>query len=197
MISARHAPVVTVLLALALIPTIRNTYVDAHIADGRTTQAIPTLLAGQYGTPTERGTGWAKGSLAAEDAIERRYGGDTTLFVARSFDAKQLYHHPELAVAYGRSDKSSGVRPAAARPDVPVHWLKGENAWALYVLEYGDAFVADPFRFEIRRAIASVVQPREPMTLFFVHGRGAAPPTGEAILLAAVESFRSQRTPAP
>ena len=55
MISARHAPVVTVLLALALIPTIRNTYVDAHIADGRTTQAIPTMLAGQYGAPTERG----------------------------------------------------------------------------------------------------------------------------------------------
>jgi hypothetical protein len=197
MISARHAPAVTVLLALALIPTVRNTYVDAHITDGRTTQAIPMTLAGQFGAPTERGTAWAKTSLAAEDAIERRYGGDTTLFVARSFDAKQLYHHPELAVAYGRSYLSSGIRNAAARPEVPIHWLKGENAWALYVLEYGDTFVADPIRFELRRAVTSVVQPREPMTLFFVHGRGEAPPASEAILMAAVDSFRSQRSPAP
>jgi hypothetical protein len=197
MISARRAPAVAVLLALALIPTIRNTYVDAHVTDGRTTQAIPMTLAGQPGARTERGTAWANRALAAEDAIERRYGGDTTLFVARSFDAKQLYHHPELAVAYGRSYLSSGVRYAAGRPDMPVHWLQGGSAWALYVLEYGDAFVGDPIRFELRRAIASVVQPREPMTIFFVHGRGEAPPTGEALLLAAIDSFRSQHAPGP
>ena len=60
-----------------------------------------------------------------------------------------------------------------------------------------EPFVADPIRFEIRRAVTSVVQPREPMTLFFVHGRGDAPPAGEALLLAAIDGFHSQRPPAP
>jgi hypothetical protein len=192
-ISTHYAPAVTILLALALIPTIRNSYVDAHVTDGRSTQSIPTVLAGQTGGATDRGTGWAKTSLAAEDAIERRYGPDITLFAARSFDAKRLYHHPELAVAYGRSYLASGSRPAAARPEVVVHWLTGDNVWALYVLAYGDTFVADPIRFELRRALTNLVRPREPMTLFFVHGRGQPPPLGEAVLLAAVDSFRAQQ----
>jgi hypothetical protein len=192
MISIRYAPAVTILLALALIPTVRNTYVDAHVTDGRTTRAIPSALAGQFGSATDRGTDWAKTVLAADDAIERRYGSDITLFAARSFDAKRLYHHPELAVAYGRSYSASGMRAAASRPEIAIHWLTGDNVWALYALSYGDTFVSDPIRFELRRAITTLVQPREPMTLFFVHGRGQAPPEGEAVLLAAIEGFRSQ-----
>jgi len=192
MMSSRYAPAVTVLLALALIPTIRNTYVDAHVTDGRTLQAIPMSLAGRYGGATERGTRWASTSLAAEEAIERRYGPDVTLFAARSFDAKQLYHHPELAVAYGRSYSASGVRPAAARPAVPLHWLTGNDAWALYALSYGDEYVSDPVRFELRRAFVSLVTPRQPMTLFFAHGRGEPPSDAEALLLAAIDSFQAQ-----
>lgn len=193
MISTRYAPAVTVLLALALIPTVRNTYVDARTPDGRSTQAIPAVLAGIAGSPTERGAGWAKKGLAADDAIERRYGAGITLFVARSFDAKQLYHHPELAVAYGRSFNASGTRLAASRPDVTVHWLTGDNVWAMYVLAYGDTFVSDPLRFELRRAITNLVRPRGAMTLFFVHGRGQPPPDSEALLVAAVDSFGSQQ----
>ena len=193
MMSSRYAPIVTGLLALALIPTVRNTYLDAHVTDGRTVQSIPMALAGRYGSPTERGTRWAVTSLEAEDAIERRYGPDVTLFAARSFDAKQLYHHPELAVAYGRSYSSSGVRPASARPQVPVHWLTGKDGWAIYVLSYGDDYVADPMRFELRRAFVSLVTPRQPMTLFVAHGRGQPPADSEAILLAAIDSFNAQR----
>jgi len=195
MMSPRYAPAVTVLLALALIPTIRNSYLDAHVADGRTLQTIPMSLAGRYGSATERGTRWATTTLEAEDAIERRYGPDVTLFAARSFDAKQLYHHPELAVAYGNSYSDSGVRPAAARPEVPVHWLSGKDAWAVYALSYGDDYVSDPIRFELRRAFASLITPRQPMTLFFAHGRGQAPPDAEAVLLAAIDSFQAQRAP--
>ena len=195
MMSLRYAPVVTALLALALVPTIRNTYVDAHVADGRTLQSIPMSLGGRYGTATERGTRWATTSLEAEDAIERRYGQDVTLFAARSFDAKQLYHHPELAVAYGRSYSASGVRPAAARPNVPVHWLTGTDAWAVYALSYGEDYVGDPVRFELRRAFTALVTPRQPMTLFFVHGRGTVPADAEALLLQAIDSFQAQRAP--
>ena len=195
MISSRYAPVVTVLLALALIPTIRNTYVDAHVTDGRTLQAIPMSLGGRYGAATVRGTRWAATSLAAEDAIERRYGPDVTLFAARSFDAKQLYHHPELAVAYGSSYSASGVRPATARPEVPIHWLTGKDAWAIYALSYGDDYVSDPVRFEVQRALISLVKPRQPMTLFFAHGGGQAPADAEAVLLAALDSFHAQRAP--
>ena len=95
------------------------------MTDGRTLQSIPMSLAGRYGSATERGTRWAATTLEAEDAIERRYGPDVTLFAARSFDAKQLYHHPELAVAYGSSYSSSGVRPRrvpAAVPDPLAQW---------------------------------------------------------------------------
>ena len=193
MMSSRYAPVVTILLALALIPTVRNTYVDAHVSDGRTLGAIPFTLAGRPGTATERGTRWATTTLEAEDAIERRYGPDITVFAARSFDAKQLYHHPELAVAYVRSFSASGVRPAAARPAVPIHWLTGSDAWALYALSYDNQYVSDPVRFELRRALVSLVSPREPMTLFFAHGRGRAPEDAEALLLAAIDAFDAQR----
>jgi len=195
MMSSRYAPIVTVLLALALIPTIRNTYLDAHVTDGRSLETIPMVLAGRYGSATERGTRWATTTLAAEEAIERRYGPDVTLFAARSFDAKQLYHHPELAVAYGRSYSESGVRPAAARPALPVHWLSGKDAWAIYALSYGDDYVSDPVRFELRRAFVSLITPRQPMTLFFAHGRDQAPPDAEAVLLAAIDSFHAQRAP--
>ena len=94
MISARYAPGVAVLLALALIPTVRNTYVDARVKDGRSVAAIPMMIGGELGVSTQRGAGWAKDALAADDAIERKYGPDITLFAARSFDAKRLYHHP-------------------------------------------------------------------------------------------------------
>jgi hypothetical protein len=95
-------------------------------------------------------------------------------------------------VAYGRSFTSSGTRPAASRPDLPVHWLTGDDVWALYVLAYEDAWVSDPVRFELRRALTGLVRPREPLTLFFVHGRGAAPADAEALLIAAIDSFKAQ-----
>jgi hypothetical protein len=192
-ISTRYAPAVTILLAFALIPTIRSSYVGAQAHDGRSTGKIPIMLAGQFGSDTQRGTAWAKKTLSADDAIERRYGSNVTLFVGRSYDAKQLYHHPELGVAYGRSYSASGTRPASERPEVVLHWLTGQEAWALYALAYEDTFVSDPIRFELRRALTNLVRPREPMTLFFVHGRGQAPPEGEAVLLAAIDSFRSQQ----
>ena len=44
-------------------------------------------------------------------------------------------------------------RPAA----VPIHWLSGTDAWAMYVLAYGDDYVTDPIRFELRRAFVSLV----------------------------------------
>jgi hypothetical protein len=197
MISARYAPGVAVLLALALIPTVRNTYVDAHVKDGRSVAAIPMMIGGELGASTPRGAGWAKDALAADDAIERRYGPDITLFAARSFDAKRLYHHPELVVAYGRDYSSASVEPASARPEVAIHRLSGENAWGMYALAYEDRFIADPVRFEMRRVLTSLVQPREPMTLFFVYGAGRPPANAEAFLLAAIDSFRAQRAAAP
>jgi hypothetical protein len=191
MISTRYAPAVSLLLALAIIPTVRNSYVDAHAGDGRATSSIPMLLAGQPGTATPRGTAWTRTTLGADDAIERRYGS-ITLFAARSYDAKQLYHHPELAVAYGRSFSASGIRPAASRPDLPIHWLTGDDVWAMYALAYEDLWVSDPVRFELRRALTGLIRPREPMTIFFVHGRGAPPAEAEAILLAAIDGFKAE-----
>jgi hypothetical protein len=199
MISSRHAPAVALLLAAALIPTVVHTYVAATVDDGRRTDAIALRLAGMDGLPTGRGTAWAREALQLEDAIERQYGTDLTLFAARSFDAKRLYHHPELVVSYGTAYDSVTSLRSLVRPDVPVHLLTSRTRFAAYVLLYDTRFVDDPVQFQFRNAVSQAFQPRRAMTLIFVHGnisdlRGSAgdsPPI--ALLLAAVDGFVRQQ----
>ena len=202
MMCTRYTAAATMLLALALVPTVMHSYMDGRQRDGFSAQAIPSVLAGQPGAPTKRRAGWGQDRLASDDWFERQYPGGVTLFVGRSFDAKKLYHHPELAVAYGRSYEAAAVRHLPSRPDVPVHVLRGAETdskhAALYVLAYDGRYVSDPIRFQLRNSLEQVFSARRPMTLFFasqelpsadasVESSGAA-----RVLLAAVQEFERQ-----
>ena len=203
MLSTRFAPAVLVLLGLAAVPTVIHSYMDSAEPDGRTTSAIPARLAGETGTPTKRRASWGEDRLASYDWFERRYGGapEVKLAVARSFDAKKLYHHPELAIDYGPSYERVTTIRLPQRPDVPVHLLRGGQGntrrLALYTLHYEDTYVEDPIRFQLRASFKALFSTRKPMTVFFAAQdlpQGGQVETSKAakLLLAAMEAFEKQ-----
>jgi hypothetical protein len=167
------------LLGLALVPTLIHSYGNSVESDGLSASSIPVRLAGFSSVPSGRGPNWGRKEFDSPDWIERNYlkDGDTVrLTVVRSYDLKTLYHHPELAVAYGGQYGSSfgrhEVHRLGRRPEVPVHVLSptpGANALGLYVLHYDDEFVADPIWFQLRTSLKLLVSRRKPMTLFFAH----------------------------
>jgi len=193
MISTRYLTGTAILLALALVPTFVHSYVGLTADDGKTTARIPRELDGVQGLDTARNKTWVKENFGAEDFIERRYGGDVTLFVARSYDAKRLYHHPELGAAYGRSyDKVTLTPIPSSSGPIPVYVLTGPGGLASYALLYNDKFVENPMWFQATQVFSMLFGPRREMTLFFAHGPGSREPGTSPtmrILRAAVESF--------
>ena len=194
MIATRYLSAICAMLAIAMVPTVIHSYVGLSVVDGKTTAAIDHVLDGRSGTDTNRSPDWVRENFSAEDFIERRYG-DVSLFVARSYDLKSLYHHPELGAAYGRNYDSHRIEQLPSRSGtVPVHVLSGTGGQAAYVLLYDQSFVEEPMWFHARQAIAMLVRPKRQMTLFFAHG--PAPAVNDSpvirILLASLESFQSQ-----
>jgi hypothetical protein len=207
--SSRYGPVLCVLVAVALVPTVLHRYVGAKGADGRLAAAIPVTLAGAMATPSARDQGWGERRFQSRDWFEREYRlgpQSVRLTVLRSYDLKRLYHHPELDVAYGVPFVSHRVATLAADPQMPVHVLEtGPSARgiAMYALLYDGRFIDDPLRFQVRLAGELLVRARQPMTLFFAldpDGAHAADldaqPAGR-ILHAAVREFIAQSPAAP
>ena len=204
MISTRFLSVVCALVGLALVPTLIHSYAETTVRDGLSTQVISTSLAGYQGVPSGRNATWGKRRFDSDDWMERDYtsNGDTVkLSVIRSFDPKSLYHHPELAIAYGPSYIRNEVRRFAQRPDVPVHMLytdKDVGTVAMYALLYDNGYVTDPVWFQLRTAGALLVSGRRPMTLVFARqtgvpaGRNPAATDAATILFAALEAFNRQ-----
>jgi hypothetical protein len=195
MIATKYLYAIAALLAIALVPTVIHSYVELTASDGRVTQAVASTLDGVAGTDTKRAPIWVRENFGAEDFIERRYA-DTTLFVARSYDLKGLYHHPELGAAYGRSYDTHRVQQVST-PDGPVamHVLTGTGGLACYVLLYDREYVADPLLFHAKQALVMLFSPRRPMTLFFAHGPASSAPTespAARLVLAALQSFLAQ-----
>jgi hypothetical protein len=200
MLSSRHAPLVLVMLLVALIPTVIHSYLDSSVSDGRLAAAIPARLGGEAGVPTTRRPGWGMDRLAAHDWIERSFGPAPAvrLFVGRSFDLKKLYHHPELAVDYGPDYGRTTTISLPQRPGLPVHLLVASSGnrdrVSMYALSYDDQFVGDPIAFQLRTSLQLVFSGRRPMTLFFVTqdlAERADPATSRAaaILLDAIAAF--------
>jgi hypothetical protein len=203
-ISTRYAPAICVLLALCLVPTLIHSYSPHLDGDGRAAAAVGTSLAGYIGSPSDRNATWGERHFDSRDWVERTYrdGSDEArLTIVRSYDAKTLYHHPELAIAYGTDFVRENTRTLRLRPDMPVHVLQpgpGTRAIGLYVLHYDGRFIEDPIRFQIRSALEMLVSRRKPMTLFFVVDTNV--PAGADVdtlgaarlLLAAVDSFTAQ-----
>ena len=200
MVSTRFAPAVAALLMLALVPTVLHSYMKGAIDDGRAVAGIPTYLAGMQGVSSDRRAEWMRTQFESTDFIDRRYAQDLTLVVVRSLNAKTLYHHPELALAYGDSYSARQVVRFPQRADVPVHVLVGDNNQRLvsmYVMSYDDRFVEDPIKFQFQTALKLLVSRRRPMTLFYVKDRAAQGQIAESsraasLLLAAVDTFKGQ-----
>jgi hypothetical protein len=194
-ISTRYVPAVIALVSLAIVPTVVHSYVGVTVQDGRTTGAIPRRLDGIDGIDTNRSAAWVREAFAADDFIERRHGG-VTLFVARGFDAKRLYHHPELGVAYGRQYSASRtVRVPSGSREVALHLLIGDGGLAGYALLYDDEFIEDPMSFQVRQAFAMLFNPRKQTTLFFAHGPASPDPLASPvvhIVVSAIDSFVAQ-----
>lgn len=202
--SPRFALPVALVLLLALLPTAIHSYVGMRVDDGFTTAAIPNTLAGFEGTNTSRNAGWGEKRFDSADWIERNYtssGKDVRLVVLRSFDLKKLYHHPELAAAYGVDLRPAGIQRAASGPTV-VHTLEtvtGNRQLVMYALLYDDVFVENPIWFQLETAGKLLVGGRRQMTLFFVHQENvpSQQPAGETaaatILRAAVDAFVQQQ----
>jgi hypothetical protein len=167
-------------------------------------QELVIAPAGQAGTPTSRSDAWALKKFDTDDWIQRSYyGGDVTLTIVRSFDAKRLYHHPELAIAYPGEYAAATVRRLSPRPDVPVFVLSGQNAnrdlRCLYALLYDGRYIDNPIGFQLRSSLELLVSRRKPMTLVFVRESGIRntdpvdQSRGAQALIAAVESVSARR----
>jgi hypothetical protein len=201
-ISARYARTLLVLLAMALVPTIIHSYAGVTVTDGRSTAAIPERLAGHRATPGTRNSGWGQRHFDSNDWFSRRYisdAGQVTLTAVHGYDLKALYHHPELAVAYDTPFADYAVRYLPGHPSVPVHVLTdGNGAIGLYVLVYGDTYVADPMSFQVRTAAALLFSGRRPMTLLFAQqtmarrGVDAGNSDAATVLFAALDAFTRQ-----
>jgi hypothetical protein len=203
-ISSKYAAAVAVLLALALVPTVIHSYGDARSDDGLRAAAITPVLAGMTSSPTDRRAGWGESHFDTNDWIERTYdvnGVPGTLFVARSYDAKLLYHHPELAVLRGFETTPAGIASSRERQDVPLHVIgierNGQKGVAVYALRYERSFIEDPVMFQLRTAVELLVSRRKPLTLFMASAlSGSVEKAGETpaaqLLLAAIADFERQ-----
>ena len=180
MTSGRYVPILCVLVALALVPTIIHSYATDAEADGRTASSIPLALAGYQGVPTDRNATWGQRRFNSDDWIEREYtngsrGHRLILTVVRTYDAKSVYHHPELAVTYRRATFVNETVERVGENGVPVHVLKtldGREGSALYLLHYDSRFIDNPIAFQIRTAAELLFSRRKPMTLLFVFDPG-------------------------
>jgi hypothetical protein len=204
MISSRFMPLTCLIVGLALVPTLIHSYVGATVADGLATADIPESLSGFTARPSDRDATWGKRRFDSDDWIERRYtssGDEVVLTVVRSYDLKKLYHHPELAVAYGTPFVEHDTVRFARNPSIPVHVLRtgrGSSALAVYVLHYDGRFVENPISFQIRTAGELLFTGRKPMTLFFardpaiVEGADPQGTAAAALLFSAIDRFIAQ-----
>lgn len=168
----RYVTPVALLLAGALIPTVMHSYADVRRDSGPTAQTVEQHLFAVRSRASDRTDRWVRRTFAAVDWMERWYTvGDRELllFVARSYDHKRLYHHPELALVKGVDLEENGL---AALPDGGrAQQLKarpGSRGAAAYALVYEGQTVTDPLFVQLRSVTTELLKPRLPMTLVFV-----------------------------
>lgn len=199
MISSRHAVALLVLLAVALLPTVQHAYVGYTATAAKVTQELlPASMDGISGAPKPRTGGWMASTYSADSWAERSYAATgaahVSLLVARGFDLKKLYHHPELGVLRGNSFQPLRRAEIDGRP---VHVLQNvaDGDSAVYALIYEHDWVANPYVLQASSAFTSLWTGRRPLTLVFVYGsvldRGQPTATAARLLKATVERLRA------
>jgi hypothetical protein len=164
------------LLALALVPTIRHGYLGyVEAAPKVTGAALPSALTGTTGVVRTSPPAWMPDTFSEDSSAEASYDvtgvGRLTLVVARGYDLKKLYHHPELGVLRGHSFEPA--RQATLAGGDPVFVLENradQQQSAVYALIYDDVWVGNPYLLQASSAVTSLWARRRPLTLVFVHG---------------------------
>jgi hypothetical protein len=196
-ITNRYGGLVLAMLAVTAVPVIAHQYVGWTAADARSLAVDLEVSGMQPAAPPGRGA-WIERAFATSDWLEQRYegpGGSVTLFLVRSYDAKRLYHHPELALLHGRDFERAVVVRTPEGPDIPVRVLMSATGVAAYALVYEDTVVESPVVFSLRQAGSLLFSPRRPMTLVLVDhlGAGSSGDTDPADSLAAALATRATR----
>ena len=174
MMSTHHARSVLIIIMLALIPTIIHSYLDLKTGDNLSTRQISKVLGSYVSKPSQRKSEWGEDTFACYDWIERNYtnqqGKSVRLFVGRSYDHKRLYHHPELALSYGKDLRMVGEIQYSEQPNIPVKLLANETKPVIvaYALLYDKKFVGNAITHQLMSSIIQLITPRKPMTLFYV-----------------------------
>lgn len=204
MISSRYVIPAILLLTLALLPTFIHSYLGSISDDGRSVRSIPTVLAGFSSEPYLRHKDpWVKSLFGSEDWIERIYKNDKgekiRLFVARSYDFKKLYHHPELALSYANDFEEEGMVVLPGDPEIPVFILRNSKGRgiAAYVLLHENKFIKHPVSHQVNEAFMQLFSPMKAMTLFYV--ADTTTPVADkfnktssaSLLAAAIQSFKT------
>ena len=180
MISTRYAISVVIIIMLALIPTVIHSYLDLKIDDNVSTHQISNVLGSYVSKPTQRKQEWGTDTFACYDWIERIYtnqqGKSVRLFVGRSYDHKRLYHHPELALSYGKDLRKIGEMDFTKQPNIHVNLLANETrpVIAAYTLLYDKQFVQNALSHQLMSSIKQLISPRKPMTLFYVEAENTS-----------------------
>ena len=202
MISARYAWPTTLVLLVAFVPTVIHVYPEPEpLPSGAIDRVLPENLGGfRYVTKGERSAAWVKEAFAADDFVSRSYSSPSgivdglRIFVARSYDAKKLFHFPEIALSRGRS--STLVRLIEIETDagiLPARLIEfqagGDVHRAAYALLYGDRPMLHPIPFLFDLVPELFVGRREPTTLIYV--QGSTDPGNEAALEAELQDFLS------
>lgn len=205
--SFKYSKIVVLLLAITMIPVLIHSYIGAKEIDSYRTDRISTNLGGIQFVSSGRNETWGD-VFASADWIERRSTSanhhNLLLFVARSYNYKRLYHHPELAVLYGKALKNGGVKTLKTKDsrDLNVHFLikQDGNGLAGYCLSYDDKFIENPILFQLSTSIKLLVTERKPMTLFFVYDDSLTSveefekSTAGIVLKSAIEEFYAQNS---
>ena len=172
MISSRYAAATVLAIALALVPTVIHSYLGLTVDDGIVVTSVPEVLDGMDSRPTGRRPGWVATNFATAEFIERTYrvgAEDVTLFVGRSYDAKRLYHHPELALLRGTITAPAGVARVKSAPHVPLHVVttarQTRTGVSVYALLADGELIENPIAYQLRASARLLVSGRRPMTL--------------------------------
>lgn len=175
MISQKYTLPVAVLLAIALIPTVIHNYIGAKTTDDYSTRSLAQNIGALNGAPTDRRAGYGQEVFDSFDWIERWYtaadGKRVRLFIARSYDHKKLYHHPEIAVIRGTDVTSAGAANIGNPHNIPVHVIHEQDGSgvAAYTLVYDGTLVENPIKHQLVSALTQLFTPQKPMTLIFAY----------------------------
>jgi hypothetical protein len=174
MISTRYAVPVAIILTLAIIPTVIHSYLGLTKDDGASIKSINPVLDNFTSSLSKRNAEYGEETFGSQDWIERIYsneeGKSIRLFIAKGYDHKRLYHHPELALSYAKNLSSDGQTRLVGHPEITVNLLKNDTKpnIAAFALMYDGKFIDNPILHQVMDSLNLLLSARKPVVLFYI-----------------------------